>query len=89
MKQENLKNNLIVAKITWEVVFINFMMPVKKEYNFNIINDVRKEINKNKKNILNCKYIGKIRKFQILLLGFNFNLYKLMYRIYKLKFKIT
>ena len=85
----NLKNNLIVAKITWEVVFINFMIPVKEEYNFNIINDVRKEINKNKKNILNCKYIGKIRKFQILLLGFNFNLYKLMYRIYKLKFKTT
>lgn len=87
-KYPNLENDLIVAKITWEIVFINFMIPVKQNYDYEVINNVRKEINQNRKKIVKCKYIGKIRKFQILLLGVNFNLYKLMYSLYKLKYKI-
>ena len=74
--------NIVVAKITWEVVFIN-MMIVAGYYEKNTIKEVRSFARKHINAVFKCGYISKLRKGQISLLVLSYPLYKIFYVRYK------
>ncbi len=81
-KYPELKENMSVAKITWEIVFINMMLQANKK-DMALINKTRKYSRKNIVNVFRCKYINLIRKGQIFLFGYLLTPYIFMYSLYK------
>lgn len=75
---------IAVARITWELVFVN-MMIVAKHYDTKVIKDVKAFAQKNFVEVWKCNYISTIRKGQISLFVFSYSLYKKFYLIYKKK----
>lgn len=74
-------NNLIVGKLFWNIVVVNFM--IKSEtYNRDYITEIQKFGHQNWNIILSNKYINTTRKIQILLFSYCFNLYKVIYKKY-------
>lgn len=82
-KYPRLECTLAVAKITWEIVFINMMLRASNSENKQLIFDIRKFARKRIKDVYKCKFIGIVRKIQISLFTFCFPLYKKMYVKYK------
>ena len=81
-KYPETKSNLVVALITWEIVFINMM--VHSNYKDDeIIECVRRITRKNIFKCMTCEYINITRKMQIFLFAYCFPLYKQTYKRYK------
>lgn len=81
-KYPETESNLIVAYITWEIVFINMM--IRSEYKDDqIVNKVRKIARKNIRKCMSCEYINRTRKIQIALFAYIYPLYVLAYKQYK------
>lgn len=76
--------NIAVARITWELVFVN-MMIMAGQYDKNVITKVRKFAYKNLFKVKKCEYISKIRKLQILLFVISYSTYVSFYKFYKRK----
>ena len=81
-KYPNIKADLVVGKITWEIVFVNMMLRGGKN-DQELIKKVRKCARENYLSVIKCPYINKIRKLQILLFGFCFSAYQKLYFQYK------
>lgn len=81
-KYPNIKADLVVGKITWEIVFINMMLRGGKN-DQELIKKVRKYARENYLSVIKCPYINKVRKLQILLFSFCFSTYKKLYFQYK------
>lgn len=80
--------NIAVAKTTWEIVFINMM--ISNNYrDKNVIKKTQKFAKNNIKKIIQCKYISKTRKIQIILFTYSFPLYVKFYKLYKVKHPVT
>lgn len=83
-KYPELKANMSVAKITWEVVFINMMIQADSQwYNKELIKNVRGFSRKNILSVFKCPYINLTRKIQITLFSYIFNTYQGLYGLYK------
>lgn len=80
--------NITVAKITWEVVFVN-MMIVAGHKDTNTRKKVQRYAKENMKKVWSCGYISKVRKMQICLFAFSFPAYVVFYRIYKKKHPVA
>ena len=72
-------NNIKVAQIHWHIVVCNKMI-LSDFKDKNLIKSIKKEILKNIINIIFCKYIGKTRKFQMILFLLSYNIYGLLYK---------
>lgn len=83
-KYGNFCPNIAVARITWELVFIN-MMIVANYYDDIVRKDVQKFAKINIRKVWKCEYISILRKVQINLFIFCFPLYVIFYRRYKKK----
>lgn len=74
--------NMIVAYITWEIVFINMM--IRSDYkDEQIIKKVRNIARRNIYQCMSSRYINKTRKLQIVLFAYFYPLYVLTYKQYK------
>lgn len=71
--------NIAVARITWEIVFVNMMIR-SDAIEIKTVVDVQRFAKKNIKKILQCKYINGMRRVQIVLFSYAFGLYKVMYK---------
>lgn len=76
--------NITVARITWEIVFIN-MMIIADHHDKNIIKKIQVFAKANISKVWKCKYISKIRKGQISLFAFCYPVYVKFYQRYKKK----
>lgn len=74
-------SDMNVAKITWEMVFVNMMIR-GNAVDKNIVNTCRQFSRKNLKDVYCSEYIDKIRKIQITLFSFSLPIYKIMYKKY-------
>ncbi len=76
--------NISVARITWEVVFVNMMI----NSDFNDI-EIRKKVQNYARlklnDVFNCPFISSLRKGQIFLFAHGYLLYTVLYRLYKKK----
>lgn len=83
-KYPELKTNMSVAKITWEIVFINMMIQADKHWNDKkLIRKSRKFAKDNILSVLKCPYINLTRKVQISLFAYVFDTYHKLYDMYK------
>lgn len=83
-KYPELKANMSVAKITWELVFINMMIQSDKRWHDkDLIKRSRKFARENIFSVFRCPYINLTRKIQISLFAYIFNTYQNLYSIYK------
>lgn len=73
--------NIAVARVTWEIVFVNMMIR-SDAIETKTIADVQRYARENIRNVLRCGYINKIRKIQIILFAYVIGLYKIMYKKY-------
>lgn len=80
--------NIAVARITWEIVFINMMISDCKN-DKNVIKDVQSFARKNIISVWKCCYISKLRKGQISLFVISFPLYVGFYKWYKKRHPIA
>lgn len=81
-KYPETKPNMVVALITWEIVFINMM--IRSEYHdATVINKVRKTARHNIRQCMSSKYINTTRKVEIILFAYFYPLYVLTYKQYK------
>ena len=76
--------NIAVAKITWELVFVN-MMIVARHHDKKVVTETRKFAKNNLTKVWNCDYISKTRKLQISLFVISYLIYVPFYKIYKKK----
>lgn len=80
----DIESDLAVAKITWEIVFINMML--NSNYSDQaIVDKTRVFARKRILDVVKCEFIPNLRKFQITLFAYNFSLYKVLYARYKKK----
>ncbi|WGE31935.1 glycosyltransferase family 2 protein [Actinobacillus genomosp. 2] len=80
----DIESDLAVAKITWEIVFINMML--NSNYSDQtIVDKTRAFARKRILDVMKCEFIPNLRKFQITLFAYNFSLYKVLYARYKKK----
>lgn len=80
--------NIAVARTTWEVVFVNMM--ISNNYrDKEVITEVQKFARNNIKKIMQCQYISKVRKIQILMFAYSFTIYVQFYKLYKKKHPVT
>lgn len=80
--------NIAVARIVWEVVFVNMM--ISSNYNDNnVVKEVQKFAKKNIRKVNECEYLSPIRKAQLVLYTFSFPLYKVFYKLYRMKHPMT
>ena len=83
-KYPELKANMSVAKITWEIVFINMMIQADKHWHDKkLIKKSRKFAKDNILSVLKCPYINLTRKVQISLFAYVFDTYQKLYDMYK------
>ncbi len=83
-KYPELKANMSVAKITWELVFINMMIQSDKYWHDkDLIKGSRKFARENIFSVFRCPYINLTRKIQISLFAYIFDTYQNLYGIYK------
>lgn len=80
--------NITVARITWEIVFVN-MMIVAGHKDHKTRMDVQKFAKKNLKKVWDCEYISKVRKGQISLFAISYPLYTIFYKFYKKKHPVA
>lgn len=80
--------NIAVARITWEIVFVN-MMIVSGHKDRKTRIDVQKFARKNLAKIWECGYISKVRKGQISLFALSYPLYTVFYAFYKKKHPVA
>jgi len=81
-KYPETQKNMIVALITWEIVFINMM--IRSDYkDKELVNRVRQQARSNIGLCLSCNLINRTRKIQILLFAYNYQLYVKVYMKYK------
>lgn len=74
--------NIAVARITWEIVFIN-MMIIASYQDMGVVRDVQRFVRKHIKEVWRCGLISGIRKGQIFLFAFSYPLYTGFYLQYK------
>lgn len=87
-KYEEKCPNISVARITWEIVFVNMM--IRDDYtDKSIVKQVQCFARKHLKEVWKCPYISKLRKGQISLFAAQFILYKVFYRMYKTQHPTT
>lgn len=86
-KYPQLRKNLSVGKIVWDLVLVD-MMIINNKCNEHFINELRCFIGKHLWNVINCKYLNKLRKFQILLFYYSYHLYRWTYLQYKKKHEL-
>lgn len=80
--------NIAVARTTWEVVFANMM--ISNNYrDKKVIKEIQKFARNNIKKIMQCQYISKVRKIQLLMFVYSFPIYVKFYKLYKIKHPIT
>lgn len=77
-----LSAQMVVAKITWEIVFINMMLCANKN-DMSLISKTRAFARKHIDEVMHCDDINGIRKVQIFLFAYLFCLYKSAYFVYK------
>ena len=83
-KYPELKANMSVAKITWEIVFINMMIQADKRWlDKLLIRESRRFARDNIFSVLKCPYINLTRKVQISLFTYVFDTYQKLYDMYK------
>lgn len=87
-KYPNIQSSVAVGRITWELVFINMMFMAGKDDKI-IVKKVRNFAKSHILDVINCKYIGIVRKIQILLFVYNIWFYKQIYFKYKTKRRIS
>lgn len=80
--------NIAVAKITWEIVFLN-MMIVSGHEDRKVTKTVQKFARKHLAKIWKCPYISKIRKGQISLFALSYPAYVIFYKTYKKKHPVA
>lgn len=83
-KYPQIENNLMVARITWEIVFINMMLRSDLKDD-ELISKTRKLARARIIDVYKCCFISEVRKVQITLFAYCFNFYKLLYIKYKEK----
>ena len=77
--------NISVAKITWEIVFVNMMLRGNVKDNV-LINKIRTYARSRLFDVFKCPYINVMRKMQIFLFCSNIKLYNIFYMKYKSKY---
>lgn len=71
--------NIVVARITWEIVFVNMM--IRSDVNdTKTVTEIQRFARKNIGKVLKCNYIDGVRKMQIVLFSYAIALYKIAYR---------
>ena len=80
-------SNITVARITWEIVFVNMMIAARRT-DATVIKATQRFARQNKRQVWKCKYISGIRKFQIGLFMYSLPVYRLSYIVYKKKHPI-
>ena len=73
--------NIAVARITWEIVFVNMMLR-SNAVDPKVVAEVQSYARNNLEKVLKCGYINKTRKIQIGLFAYAFWLYKKVYAQY-------
>lgn len=71
--------NIAVARITWEIVFVNMMIR-SDAIETKTVAEIQQYARKNIRKVLRCNYIGGVRKLQIILFSYAIGLYKIMYK---------
>lgn len=74
--------NIAVAKIIWEIVFVN-MMILSGYFDCEVVREVQSFIRKYLIEVRKCKYISRVRKMQILLFLNSYSTYRKFYLGYK------
>lgn len=87
-KYPQIKPNVAVGRIIWEIAFVN-MMFMKGKTDQRVVSKLRRFAYKHILDVIKCKYINGIRKIQILLFISNIWLYKQVYFKYKQKIGIN
>lgn len=80
--------NMTIARIIWEVVFIN-MMIVAGYKDIRTRKDTQKFAKENLKKVWHCVYISNMRKIQLTLFSYSFPVYVFFYYMYKKKHPIA
>lgn len=73
--------NIAVARIFWEIVFVNMMIR-GKGHDRDAVRDVQRFARAHRKEVLACPYLSKVRKGQMLLFAYCFPVYRGMYTLY-------
>lgn len=87
-KYEDKCPNIAVARITWEIVFANYMI-MGKHKDVQVIKDIQKFAKANIDKINECEYVSNIRKIQMNLFTYCYPLYVISYLIYRKGHKIS
>lgn len=77
-----LTSSLKVARVVWEMVFINMMINTDR-YERDAVAKIQKRTRKCLSDVYKCKYIDNVRKIEISLFCLEFHLYKFVYKRYK------
>lgn len=80
--------NIAVARITWEIVFVN-MMIASGYKDHKVKAEVQKFARKNLTKVWKCNYISKLRKGQISLFALSYPVYMFCYKLYKKKYPVA
>ena len=88
LKYPELKKSMIVANITWKVVFVNMMLCSDSVDN-RIIERVKRLARRHLRECIACEFIPAVRKLQILLFAVCFPIYNVLYGKYKVKHKFS
>lgn len=87
-KYPEITDSMVVAKIMWEMVFVNMM--IRSKHNDNeLVKKIRLFARQNLDLVNKSTYISKLRKFQINLFAKNFLIYKEFYFVYKIKHNLS
>lgn len=81
-RYSDINETLAIGKIKWEIVFINMMICDGKT-DEEILKKCKYFARSRTRDIIQCRYIDCVRKFQMLLFAYNFWLYKKVYLLYK------
>ena len=74
-------DNLIVGKLFWHIVVVNFMIK-SDTYDYQFIKKTQKFGRLNLKKVISNQYIDTTRKIQMILYSYCFNVYKIVYNKY-------
>ena len=80
--------NITVARITWEIVFVNMMIAAGYK-DHKVKAEVQKFARKNLTKVWKCNYISILRKGQISLFALSYPVYNIFYMLYKKKHPIA
>ena len=80
--------NIAVARITWEIVFVN-MMIASGYKDHKVKAEIQKFARKNLTKVWKCNYISILRKGQISLFALSYPAYNIFYMLYKKKHPIA